>query len=41
MPIVEKIACKYLGTVDHPLAKDLVNLAKRGSSVVLELTPRY
>jgi hypothetical protein len=27
--------------VDHPLAKNLVDMAKNGMSVVLELTPRY
>lgn len=39
--VVEKIVTKYLGTVDHPLAKNLVDMAKNGMSVVLELTPRY
>lgn len=39
--VVEKIVTKYLGTPDHPLAKDLVGMAKNGMSVVLELTPRY
>lgn len=41
VPLVEKIATKYLGVLDHPLAKDLVDVAKKGSSVVVELTPKY
>lgn len=41
VPVVEKIVTKYLGTPDHPLGKDLVNMAKSGASVVLELTPQY
>jgi nitroimidazol reductase NimA-like FMN-containing flavoprotein (pyridoxamine 5'-phosphate oxidase superfamily) len=28
--VVEKIAVKYLGTLDHPLAKDLVGMSKNG-----------
>ncbi|NWG36803.1 pyridoxamine 5'-phosphate oxidase family protein [Nitrososphaera sp.] len=40
-PIVEKICTKYLGSTDHPLAKSLVDMAKNGVSVVLELTPKY
>jgi len=40
-PIVEKICTKYLGSADHPLAKSLVDMAKNGASVVLELTPKY
>lgn len=40
-PIVEKICTKYLGSTDHPLAKSLVDMAKNGASVVLELTPKY
>jgi uncharacterized pyridoxamine 5'-phosphate oxidase family protein len=41
VPIIEKICQKYLGTLDNPIAKTLVDMAKNGSSVVLELTPRY
>lgn len=40
-PIVEKICAKYLGSTDHPLAKNLVDMAKNGASVVLELSPKY
>lgn len=40
-PMVEKICMKYLGSADHPLAKNLVEMAKNGVSVVLELTPKY
>lgn len=41
VPIVERICQKYLGSLDHPLAKDLVGMAKNGTSVVLELTSRF
>lgn len=41
MPIIEKINLKYLGTLDHPLAKMLMENARNGSSVMLELSPRY
>lgn len=39
--VVEKIVMKYTGTLDNPLAKNLVGMAKNGMAVVLELTPRY
>lgn len=41
VPIAEKIAVKYTDTLDNPIAKALVDMAKNGSSVVLELTPKY
>ena len=39
--IVEKIMTKYVGTLDHPTARTILGMAKAGSLVVLELTPRY
>lgn len=39
--LVEKICTKYLGSTDHPLAKSLVDMAKNGMSVILELSPKY
>lgn len=41
VPIVEKICIKYLGSLDHPYSKTLVDLAKNGSSVILEVTPIF
>lgn len=41
LPIAEKIAVKYLGSTDHPLAKMLLDNVNNGSSVILEMTPRF
>lgn len=41
MPIIEKINLKYLGTLDHPLAKMLVENTKNGTEVVIEITPKF
>ena len=32
---------KYLGSLDHPMAKELINLAKKGESVAIEISPLY
>ena len=37
----EKIYMKYLGTLDHPVPKMILDSAKRGSHVVLEISPEY
>ena len=39
--IVKKINLKYLGTLDHPLAKRLMDNTKDGSEVVIEITPKF
>jgi general stress protein 26 len=41
VPIIKRIVSKYLGTLDHPLAKSLVDMAKNGMQVVLKLSPKY
>lgn len=41
LPIVEKINLKYLGTNDHPLAQMLIDNAKKGDEVVIELRPKF
>ncbi|WP_415282201.1 pyridoxamine 5'-phosphate oxidase family protein [Candidatus Nitrososphaera sp. FF02] len=41
LPIAEKICMKYLDTLDHPLSKMLIDNVKNGTSVVLELAPRF
>lgn len=41
LPIVEKIMTKYLGSVDHPTARYILDTVKRGKSVLLEITPTY
>ncbi len=41
LSIVEKINLKYLGTLEHPLAKMLMENTKSGSEVVIEITPKF
>ena len=41
LPIVEKINLKYLGTNDHPLAQMLIDNARKGEEVMIELTPKF
>ena len=37
----EKIYMKYLGTLDHPVSKMILDSAKNGSHVVLEISPKF
>lgn len=41
VPVVEKINLKYLGTLDHPLAKIITEAARNGDEVLLEINPRF
>ncbi|NAL77831.1 pyridoxamine 5'-phosphate oxidase family protein [Nitrososphaera sp. AFS] len=41
LSIVEKISIKYLGTIEHPLAKMIMENTQNGVQVVIELTPKY
>jgi len=41
VPVVEKIATKYIGSLDDPFSKTLVDMAKNKTSVVLELSPKF
>ncbi|MBV9667762.1 MAG: pyridoxamine 5'-phosphate oxidase family protein [Nitrososphaeraceae archaeon] len=41
LPIVEKINIKYLGTLEHPLAKMILENTRSGTEVVIEITPRF
>jgi len=41
LPIVEKINMKYLGTIEHPLAKMIMENTKNGTEVVIEITPKF
>jgi general stress protein 26 len=41
LPIAEKIYLKYLGTLDHPDAKRLLEYARNGDTVLLEINPRF
>ena len=39
--IAEKINIKYLGTLEHPLAKMLMEFAQNGTEILLEISPRF
>ena len=41
LPIIEKINIKYLGTLEHPLAKRLMESTRNGSEVVIEIIPKF
>jgi hypothetical protein len=32
---------KYLGTLDHPVPKMILDSEKKGNHVVLEISPKY
>lgn len=40
-PIIEKIIIKYLGTMENPLAQMIMENAKKGIQVVIEITPKF
>ena len=37
----EKISMKYLGTLDHPIAKMITEHSKKGDNVVIEISPKF
>lgn len=41
VPIAEKIMVKYLGSVDHPMSLALLDMQRKGQSVILEISPKY
>jgi general stress protein 26 len=41
VPLGEKINMKYLGTLDHPIPKMILDSAKRGNHVVVEISPKF
>jgi PPOX class probable F420-dependent enzyme len=41
VPYGEKISMKYLGTLDHPVPKMILDSAKKGNHVVLEISPKF
>jgi general stress protein 26 len=40
IPIAEKIMVRYLGSLEHPMAKALMSSVKNGDSVILEISPK-
>jgi nitroimidazol reductase NimA-like FMN-containing flavoprotein (pyridoxamine 5'-phosphate oxidase superfamily) len=41
LPIAERIMEKYLGSIDEPVAKQILDTVKSGDSVLVEMTPSY
>lgn len=41
VPLGEKINMKYLGTLDHPIPKMILESAKQGNHVVVEISPMF
>ena len=41
VPIAQKIAFRYIGTLDHPISYELVERLKNGQGIVLEISPIY
>jgi general stress protein 26 len=41
VPLGDRISLKYLGTLDHPIAKMISEDAKKGDVVVIEITPKF
>jgi len=37
----EKISMKYLGTLDHPAAKEMADRSKNGEGVLVEISPSF
>jgi PPOX class probable F420-dependent enzyme len=40
-PMVDRISLKYLGTLDHPIAKMISEETKRGEVVLVEIGPKF
>jgi PPOX class probable F420-dependent enzyme len=41
VPLGEKINMKYLGTLDHPISRMILDSAKKGNHVVVEISPKF
>ena len=41
VPLGEKISLKYLGTLDHPIAKMISEDTKKGGVVLVEISPKF
>jgi nitroimidazol reductase NimA-like FMN-containing flavoprotein (pyridoxamine 5'-phosphate oxidase superfamily) len=41
VPQADKISMKYLGTLDHPVAKMITEGSKRGEVVLVEISPKF
>ena len=41
VPLTEKIVAKYLGDLSTPMAKRIMDGVRKGSEVIVEITPFY
>jgi nitroimidazol reductase NimA-like FMN-containing flavoprotein (pyridoxamine 5'-phosphate oxidase superfamily) len=41
VPQAEKISMKYLGTLDHPVAREMADRSKNGEGVLVEIIPKF
>ncbi|HVX01930.1 MAG TPA: pyridoxamine 5'-phosphate oxidase family protein [Nitrososphaera sp.] len=41
LEIMEKINLKYLGTLEHPLAKMLMENTRNGAELLIQITPKF
>lgn len=41
IPLGERISLKYLGTLDHPIAKMISEDSKKGDVVLVEISPKF
>jgi len=41
VPQGDRISLKYLGTLDHPVAKMISDLSKKGEVVLVEISPKF
>jgi PPOX class probable F420-dependent enzyme len=41
VPKADRISMKYLGTLDHPVAKMITDHSKKGEVVLVEISPKF
>ena len=41
VPLVEKVNLKYLGPLEHPIARMLTENARNGVGILLKISPRF
>jgi PPOX class probable F420-dependent enzyme len=41
VPQADRICMKYLGTLDHPVAKMITDSSKKGEVVIVEISPKF
>jgi hypothetical protein len=39
--IAQKIALRYLGSLEHPISHELIERSKDGQGIALEISPKY